>query len=393
MDFSAAPPNREQTPLRLAIFSGVYDYIADGIALTLNRLVKRLEADGVEVLVFAPTAKTAAFQHAGTLISVPSFAVPGRSEYRCATRLGRTARKRLASFQPNLFHIAVPDILGLHALRMARRQHIPVVASYHTRYETYPHYYGIGMVRPMVNGYLRGFYASADRVCAPSASMAQEIEAQGYGHDIQVWGRGVDPGRFNPQKRSLEWRRSLGIDDDEVILLFVSRLVREKELSTLADAVDGLTERGVAFRCVVVGDGPDREYLEKRIPQAVFTGFLDGDELPRAYASSDVFFFPSLTETFGNVTLEAMASGLPAVCADATGSRSLIDHSKNGFLGAPKDTKAFVGYLEQLLKTDSLRQLMGAAGLERSADYTQERAYQGLRAVYDSLLRPVDADA
>ena len=131
-------------PLRLAIFSGVYDYIVDGVSLTLNRLVEQLEKDGVEVLVFAPTAKNAAFRHAGTLVSVPSFAIPGRSEYLCATSLGRTARQRLATFQPNLFHIAVPDILGLHALCLARRQQIPVLASYHTRYETYASYYGMG---------------------------------------------------------------------------------------------------------------------------------------------------------------------------------------------------------------------------------------------------------
>ena len=393
MDCVPPRPSRKQAPLRLAIFSGVYDYILDGIALTLNRLVEQLEADGVEVLVFAPTAKTAAFPHAGTLVSVPSFAIPGRSEYRCATGLGRTARQRLETFQPNLFHIAVPDILGLNALCLARRQKIPVIASYHTRYETYPSYYGMGMVRPLLAGYLRRFYASADRVCAPSPSMAAEIEAAGYGRDIHVWGRGVKPQRFNPQKRSLEWRRGLGIGDDELILLFVSRLVREKGLDTFADVVDGLTNNGSKFRCVVVGDGPDRASLEKRLPQAVFTGFLGGDDLPRAYASSDVFFFASLTETFGNVTLEAMASGLPVVCADATGSRSLVDPDVTGFLGAPEDTAAFVNQLERLLSDENLRHSMGAAGLDRSAEYTQERAYRQLRSVYDSLLTPADADA
>lgn len=385
-------PNREPAPLRLAIFSGVYDYIADGIALTLNRLVEQLECDDIEVLVFAPSAKTPAFRHAGTLISVPSFAIPGRSEYRCATGLGRTARRRLMTFQPNLFHIAVPDILGLHALRFARQHKIPVLSSYHTRYETYLSYYGIDMVRPLINGYLRKFYASANRVCAPSQSMAEEIEAAGYGRNIHVWGRGVDPQRFHPKKRSSKWRRDLGIGDDEVVLLFVSRLVREKGLDTLVDVVDGLAKRDLRFRCVIVGDGPDRASLENRLPQALFTGFLGGEDLPCAYASSDIFFFPSLTETFGNVTLEAMASGLPVVCADATGSRSLVEPDVTGFLEMPNDAAAFISQLEKLLGSESLRRSMGAAGLERSAEYTQERAYQQLRSVYDGLLRTSGVD-
>ena len=393
MDSRVARPEPTHLPLRLAIFSGVYDYIADGIALTLNRLVEQLEADGVEVLVFAPTAETAAFAHAGTLVSVPSFAIPGRSEYRCATVLGRTAGRRLEAFQPTLFHIAVPDILGLHAMSLARRRQIPVVASYHTRYETYPGYYGLGMVKPLLHGYLRRFYASADRVCAPSQSIAAEIEAAGYGRDIHVWGRGVDHQRFNPQKRSLQWRRDLGIGDDELIVLFVSRLVREKDLDTLAAVVEALTARSVAFRSVVVGDGPERASLEQRLPQALFTGFLGGDDLARAYASSDVFFFPSLTETFGNVTLEAMASGLPVVCADATGSRSLVKSGETGFVVVPKNKAAFANHLEQLLGNEPLRLAMGAAGLACSAEYTQQRAYHQLRSVYESLLHPAGADA
>ena len=223
--------------------------------------------------------------------------------------------------------------------------------------------------------------------------MAEEIEAAGYGRDIHIWGRGVDSLRFNPQKRSSKWRQDLDIGDDEVVLLFVSRLVREKNLDTLANVVDGLTKRGVSFRCVVVGDGPERASLEQRLPQAVFTGFLGGDDLACAYASSDVFFFPSQTETFGNVTLEAMASGLPAVCADATGSRSLVESGVTGFLSAPTDSAAFIGQLERLLDSEELRLSMSAAGLERSTEHTQERAGHQLRSVYYSMLNTATENA
>ena len=392
MDYSNPPPSQRCTTLRIAIFSAVYDYILDGVALTLNRLVEQLERDNIEVRVYAPTAKTAAFPHAGDLVSVPSFAIPGRSEYRCALVIGQAARRDLEAFQPNLIHIAVPDILGFHALRFARRQKIPVLASYHTRYDTYLDYYGFGMIRPAVSRYLKWFYSSVDKVCAPSASIAEDIEAAGYGRDIHVWSRGIDQQRFRLQKRSLQWRRNLGISDDEVVLLFVSRLVREKNLDMLVDVIEGLNERGVAFRSVIVGDGPERAFLEKRLPQTVFTGFLGGEDLPTAYASSDVFFFGSLTETFGNVTLEAMASGLPVVCATATGSRSLVEEGVTGFLGTPGKTEEFVTHLQRLLTSEDLRRSMGMASLERSGNYTQERSYREMRSIYDNLLKPTVGD-
>ena len=373
--------------LRLAIFSGVYDYIADGVSLTLNKLVEDLEHDGVEVMVFAPTAKKAAFAAVGTLVSVPSIAAPGRSEYRLAIGIGRSARHRLAVFQPNLFHIAVPDFLGFTSLRLARRWRIPALASYHTRYETYLAYYGIGVFTPVSSAYLKRFFSACDLVCAPSPSMADELRANGYGSDIRVWGRSVDGVRFNPGRRSAPWRQSLGIGDEEVVVAFVSRLVREKDLDTLVNVVHGLERRGVSFRCLIVGDGPDRTYVEGRLPRAIFTGALAGEGLARAYASSDIFFFPSLTETFGNVTLEAMASGLPAVCADATGSRSLVEPEVSGFLARPKNTDEFVGYIERLVGSKDLRRQMGAAGLARSSTYTRAKAYGQLRSAYDELLR------
>lgn len=382
-DQSSTPANG---PLRVALFSGAYDYIADGISLTLNRLVEDLEHDGVEVIVFAPTATQAAFSHAGTLVSVPSIPIPGRPEYRLALGIGRSAKRRLAAFRPNLFHIAVPDYLGFRSLRLARRWRVPVIASYHTRYETYLTYYGMEVFRPISSAYLRRFFAACDIVCAPSPSMADQLEADGYGSDVRIWGRGVDTVRFNPGKRSPEWRRNLGIGDEEVVVVFVSRLVREKDLDTLANVTEAVERRGALFRCLVVGDGPDRGFLEGRLPRAIFTGSLGGDELARAYASSDIFLFPSVTETFGNVTLEAMASGLPAVCANATGSRSLVVPGASGFLATPRNTDEFAGYLERLISSDDLRRRMGAAALARSATYTRANAYRQLRSVYDELL-------
>jgi phosphatidylinositol alpha 1,6-mannosyltransferase len=216
--------------------------------------------------------------------------------------------------------------------------------------------------------------------------MAEKLEAAGYASSVRIWGRGVDTLRFSPEKRSLPWRHGLGIGDDEVVVTFVSRLVREKNLDALIDIVQEAERRGLPFRCVIVGNGPDRGYLEQRLRHAVFTGFLEGENLARAYASADVFLFPSDNETFGNVTLEAMACGLPAVCANSTGSRSLVEPEVSGFLATPGNIDEYVGYLERLIGNRDLRLSMGATGLERSHAFTREKAYRQLRSVYDELL-------
>ena len=386
MESSYRSESGSKYPLRVALFSGAYNYISDGISLTLNRLVEDLERDGVDVMVFAPTAKTPAFEHSGTLVSVPSVPIPLRPEYRFALGIGSLARRRFAEFKPNLIHVAVPDFLGYQSLWLARRYRIPVVASYHTRYETYFSYYGMGLFRALAAGYIRHFYRKCDRVCAPSQSMADELEAADIGHHVRIWGRGVDTVRFNPNKRSLDWRRSLGIGDEEVVVVFVSRLVREKDLGTFVNVVRGLQRNGTRFRAVIVGDGPDRGYLEENLSHAIFTGFLVGEDLARAYASADIFLFPSVTETFGNVTLEAMASGLPVVCAKATGSSSLVDPEITGYLAQPQNVDQFVGFVESLISCPDLRRKMGAAGRARSRTYTRANAYSQMRSIYDDVL-------
>ena len=333
---SAEPrsPHKEQRPLRVAFVASSYNYINDGVALTLNRLVAYLERQGVEVLVFTPVGKVPAFAHAGTVVPVPSVSLPMRPEYRLAFGLQRQAVERLRAFRPDIIHIALaPDFLGYSALKVARRLRIPVVASYHTRFETYlKHYWYVAGFTGVVRCYLRHVYGACREVYVPSQSIVDALLADGFRNNFRLWPRGVDTSLFNPNKRSSAWRAKNGIGESEFVVTFVSRLVREKRLDILVAALLLMEARGVVHRSVIVGDGPERAALERQLPGAVFTGFEEGEELARAYASSDVFLFPSETETFGNVTLEAMASGLPCVCSDATGSRSLVVHGCTGYL-------------------------------------------------------------
>jgi len=378
--------SRRASSLRLVLFSGNYNYVRDGANLALNRLVDFMERQGAEVLVFSPTTDTPAFEPAGTLISVPSVPVPLRSEYRIAFGLTREAKARIRAFRPNLFHLAAPDALGRAAQRLARRMDVPVVSSFHTRFDTYLRYYGLKWAEPLARRYLKDFYGGCRHVYAPSESIADTLRSEGWGEDVRIWSRGVDHGLFNPQRRDLAWRRSLGIADTDVVVAFVGRLVLEKGLECFARVMDRLAASGAPARPLIVGDGPERRWMAERLPDAVFTGFLEGADLARAYASSDVFFNPSRTETFGNVTLEAMASRLPAVCADATGSQSLVAHGQTGFLVSAESATDYAPFLERLVQQRDMRETFGAAGLARSRDFGWDVVMLGLLSHYHDLI-------
>ena len=373
--------------LRVALFTGNYNYIKDGVALTLNRLVTHLQTRGIPVLIFAPIGPQPAFEPVGELVPVPSIPIPTRSEYRIALGLPKRARQRLADFKPTLFHIAVPDILGYQALNLGERTQVPVVSSYHTRYDTYLKFYGLSGLENFGKKYLRNFYARCRMVYPPSQSMADILRAEGLAQNVEVWARGIDASHFSPQKRSLEWRRSQGIADDEQIISFVGRLVKEKNTGLLVDIYNEITQRGLRFRAMLVGNGPEEQAMRAALPQAVFAGFLHGEELARAYASSDIFLFPSESETFGNVTLEAMASGLPAVCADASGSRSLVIEGETGYcVSAAWGAPAFADKLEELLQDSALRNRMAEAGRKYALTYNWETIMDGLIASYRRVL-------
>jgi phosphatidylinositol alpha 1,6-mannosyltransferase len=372
--------------LRVALFTGNYNYIKDGVALTLNRLVAFLLKHDVPVLVFAPTGTVSAFESVGDLVSVPSVAIPTRSEYRLSLGLPKAARQRLEAFHPTLFHIAVPDVLGYQALKLAQRRGVPVVASFHTRYDTYFRFYGLGFIERIATSYLRWFYQRCLRVYPPSRSMADIIRQEGMSENIEIWGRGVDSGLFNPVKRDLAWRRSLGVGDDEVIINFTGRLVKEKNTDIVIRVLNTMAQIGVPFRALFAGNGPELQTAKTKLPNALFPGFLHGEELARAYASSDIFFFPSESETFGNVTLEAMASGLPVVNAIASGSNSLVVPGETGYLESARDEDAFVTRLTSLATDPELRKTMSAKARERALTFSWDSILSGLLDSYRQVL-------
>lgn len=383
-----APASLGGPKLRVALFSGNYNYVMDGPVRALNRLVAYLEARGHEAVVFAPTTGTPALKHAGELFVVPSVPLPGsRSEYRLALGLAPRARKRLDDFAPTIVHLAAPDWLGLDALNYARRRGVPAVASFHTRFDTYPRYYGMAWLEPRVTDYLRYFYGRCERLYAPSPSMADALKRDRIGRDIRLWARGVDQDLFNPARRDMAFRRANGVADDDVLVAWVGRIVLEKGVDVFAEAVKLSAATDRRIRALVVGDGPERARFAALLPDAVFAGYLEGTDLARAYASADIFLNPSVTETFGNVTLEAMASGAPSICAAASGSTSLVDDGKTGVLVKnARDAAEFAAAVQSLAANDAQRLRMGAAARAKSASYDWEAILDRLVTDYQAVV-------
>ena len=384
----------DPSDLRIALFSGNYNMVRDGANQALNRLVGYLLKQGAAVQVYSPTVAQPAFPATGELVKIPSMPFPfGRGEYRFPLALSPRLRRSLKDFAPNVVHVSSPDVVGHRAVSWARGRGVPVLASVHTRFETYPRYYNMAFLEPLLEAMLRRFYRRCDALVAPSESMAQVLRVQRMNYDVDIWSRGVDREIFNRDLRDMAWRRSLGIDDTEVVIGFHSRLVMEKGLDVFSDAIDELRRRGIAHRVLIVGDGPARNWLETRLPQAVFAGFMASTDLGKAVASMDVLFFPSTTETFGNVTLEAMACGLPVVAAAATGSESLITDGICGRLIRPGAVHQFAEALRGYVEQPELRAAHGKAGEARSLEFSWDRINQTVADTYLRLIRQKSARA
>ena len=375
------------TDLRIALFSGNYNGVRDGANQALNRLVGYLLRQGVKVRIYSPTVDNPAFPPTGDMVPVPSVPIPARSEYRLSLGLPQRVRRDIAQFAPNIVHISSPDVAAHRAVSWARAHDLPAVASVHTRFETYLTYYHLELFEPMLRAGLRRLYQRCDAILAPAESTAAVLRAQRMNDNIHIWSRGVDREQFNPGRRDMEWRRSLGIADNELAVAFLGRLVLEKGLDVFAAVIKELSDRGVAHRALVIGEGPARATFEQQMPSGVFVGHQVGEDLGRALASADVFLNPSVTEAFGNVTLEAMASALPVVAAVATGATSLVRDGQTGTLVEPGDVTAFADALEAYARDPKLRTRHGEAGLAYAKTQDWDEINASVLRVYESVLR------
>jgi glycosyltransferase involved in cell wall biosynthesis len=353
----------QPSDLRVALFSGNYNYVRDGANQALNRLVGYLLRQGVQVRIYSPTVEEPAFPATGDVVSIPAVPIPGRSEYRLGLALPAATRRNLAEFNPNVVHVSTPDIVGHRAVSWARRHKVAVVASVHTRFDTYLAYYHMQALEPLARGIMRRFYHRCEVVMAPAASTAAILRAQRMNRDITIWTRGIDRDQFNPGCRDMAWRRLIGIADDQMVIAYLGRIVMEKGLDVFAEAVQAFATYGLDHRVLVIGDGPARPWFEEQLPGAIFLGEQTGKDLSRALASADVFLNPSITEAFGNVTLEAMACALPVLAAQASGSTNLVQNGVTGTLVDGGDSDEFAAALAAYARDPELRRRHGEAGV------------------------------
>lgn len=367
------------------ITNGSFLEVTDGSIITLQRLAKYVESRGVRATVLCSASRGQYPLPAG-VISVPSMPLPFQSEYRFPFRLTRQAKEAIASVPNTLVHVGAPDGLGIAAMRLARRIGLPVVSSFHSNIVSYFKYLSIPKVFEHLGwAYFRWLYRQFDQVYVPTPSMMEELSSHAVNGNFLLWPRGVDPLVFNPTHRSETWRKKLGINPGDVIVLFVARLKWEKGLQVVSAVCREIHATQPRVRTVIVGDGVGYAPLRAQLPNTIFTGELSGEALSVAYASADLFFYPSITDTFGNVTLEAMASGLPVICADAPGSKSLVQHGVTGFLAEASSISEFINRIRQLSENVDLRRSMAGSTLQAAQRYSWEETFDMLWQYYCRL--------
>lgn len=334
--------------MRVAIVSDVLPPLIDGVTRTMTELARTLADRRMSyrfVSAMAPPDEPPWADRAQVVRSAPLVFYQG---YRVGVPRKQELQGALDAFAPDVVHVVSPSFLGLQALRYAERRGLPAVASFHTDFAACLPFYGLGALEPFAWRLVRAFYNRFAATFAPSRHVAARLEAHGV-RDVRIWPRGVDPTRFSPRFRSRALRRAVA-PDDVPILLYVGRLRREKNLDYLVAAAHELERRRVAFRLVLVGDGPLAPQLRASLPRAHFAGALRGEELSRWYASADLFVFPSRVETFGNVVLEAFASGVPVAAVAAGAVRELVAHGETGILADPADPIVFAAMVQDLVR-------------------------------------------
>ncbi len=342
--------------MKIALFTDTYLPTVNGVARTLGRLVGHALARGHEVAIVSTNvsrdpAPGTVFHH-----QLPGIPLPMYPELQVARLLDRKGKRLLADFRPELVHVATESTVGWSGRGWARRNGVPLVSSFHTDFPAYLAGYGFGgLEKPIWRG-LRAFHSAAKITFCPSAATRDQLRSRGFTHDVRIWSRGVDTDQFSPVWRREAVRRQMA-PEAERILLYAGRLAPEKRLDVLMNAFPAVREAlGPGVHLVLVGDGPWMEQLQAKQMEGVhFLGYRTGQALSDAYASADLFVFPSDTETFGNVVTEALASGLPVVAPEKGGVVDSVIPGRTGELVPPRDPAAFAEAVIRILSDEAYR--------------------------------------
>ena len=369
IDFTVERLCATDEPLRIAVVTETWPPEINGVAMSLKRMVDGLLARGHRIQLIRPRQHTGDTpRRDGPLREVLSQGVP-IPKYG-SLRIGLPAKQKLVRLwtleRPDLVHLVTEGPLGWSAMAAARKLKLPATSDFRTHFDAYSAHYGVGWLKRPITAYLRRFHNFGQETYVPTRALQQQLTACGY-RNVEVVARGVDTRLFSPERRSVALREAWGVGERDLVVCFVSRLAPEKNLDLVARAFETLRARRPDARMLWVGNGPSREALARTYPHHLFAGMRTGDDLATHYASADLFLFGSLTETWGNVLSEALASGLPVVSYAQAAASDLVEPERNGLLAAPGDEAAFIAQALHAGLDDSLRSRM-AAGARASAE-------------------------
>jgi len=353
MRFMKTPDETTELPKRLQIALVTETYLPEinGVAITIGRMAEGLCLRGHDIHLIHPRqhkqdSATEKARYRETLVA--GMPIPGYAGLKSGLPARGLLLRLWQQQRPDIVHIATEGPLGWSALSAARKLNIPVSTDFHTNFHSYTQHYGIGLLKWPIAAYLRHFHNKAACTLVPTNELQLQLELEGY-QNVSVVSRGVDTELFHPVRRSEALRASWGADDSTPVVMLVSRIAAEKNLNVAIDAFEQMRTVNPRARMVLVGDGPARAGLQKQYPDVIFAGMQTGITLAEHYASGDIFVYPSQTETYGNVTVEAMASSLAIIAFDYAAARQHIRHDVNGLLVPFGDTEAFNAQAKALI--------------------------------------------
>jgi len=357
--------------LRICLVSETWQPEINGVAMTLGQLAGQLQRKGHCVQVVRPRQRGEWQRSDPEQLLVAGMAIPGYRELRLGLPAGHRLRRHWHQARPDIVYVATEGPLGWSAVRTAERMGIPAVSGFHTQFHQYSGYYRAAWLQPLIYRYLKSLHNRTACTLVPTDAMRREMNSDF--NAIHVLGRGIDTKLFSPARRSDSLRREWGAGEQDTVFLYVGRLAREKNIGLVVDTFLRLRQQNSGARLVLVGHGPDYQRLYSRHEGLIFVGKREGIELARHYASADVFLFASLSETFGNVVLEAMASGLGVVAFDDAAAGIHISHGKCGMLAEAGDVAAFLRHSSTLLHNPGYLQGIRRAARQAMEGYSWEQ--------------------
>ena len=372
--------------MKIAIFTDTYVPEVNGVARTLKRFTDYLTENQIEFRVFAPEStelRDNFSSHVYNIKSLPFYLYP---ECRIALPNLLQLKDEVQQFQPDIIHVTTPFNMGLTGLHLAKKLHIPVVGSYHTDFDKYLEYYHLQFLSDMLWKYMRWFHKPLRKIFVPSPHTLEQLRQRGF-TNLTIWSRGIDQTIFHPNYDHETIRQKYNIKE-KYVLTYVGRLAKEKDVLLLPEIADMLPNHiKYHVHWLIVGDGPLKSELEElATPNMTFTGFVQDEELANMYAASDLFVFPSPTETVGTVDLEALACGTPVVGANAGGVKTIVKDGMTGILCEEKDVTGFVQAITSLLSRKSTRKLMSENGVRYAQSQSWEKIFRNLLTEYEDAL-------